>query len=84
MALCHHYIELEDFEQWKERVQHKNYVSQPGERHQGQPSGLFRCVSAIAGAHHHEHGELFMPALTREPISGVPCHTGPHSNQECG
>lgn len=36
----------------------------------------------FAGAHHPEHGELFMPALTLEPRSGLHCHADPHSARE--
>lgn len=45
----------------------------------GNPAVGSTVCLPFAGAHHPEHGELFMPVLTLGPRSGLHCHTEPHS-----
>lgn len=49
------------------------------------PAVCSRVCLQFAGAHHPEHFELFMPALTLAPGSGLHCHADRHSSGEwCG
>lgn len=49
----------------------------------GNPKVCSTVFLPFTGEHHPEHGELFMPALTLGPRSGLHCHAELHSTQEC-
>lgn len=57
----------------------KTICDNPERDIKGNPAVCSSVCLPFAGAHHPEHGELFMPALTLEPRSGLHCHADPHS-----
>lgn len=93
MALCSHWIEsICCFKEWAPGVwaggkgwfSTKTICDNLERDIKGSPAVCSSACLPCAGAHHPEDGELFMPALTLEPRSGLHCHTDPHSAWECG
>lgn len=86
MALCSHWIEsvccfqgvsIRTLSSGKGWFSTKTICDNLERDIKGNPAVCSSMCLPFLGAHHPEHSELFMPALTREPRSGLQSHWSP-------